>query len=188
MNFPHPIPESYWVQPGQFLAGEYPGNYEERKARQRISAFLEAGITDFIDLTRPNELAPYEPILKELSHAYNIEAAYTRVPIQDGGLPSPETMTHILNTIDDTLAAERKVYVHCWGGVGRTGTVVGCYLVRHGMTGEQALRQIAEWWRYVPKRIFHPDSPETDEQVEFIRNWQKNHHPGPVPKRERENK
>ena len=26
----------------------------------------------------------------------------------------------------------RKVYVHCWGGVGRTGTVVGCYLVRQG--------------------------------------------------------
>ena len=31
------------------------------------------------------------------------------------------------------------MYLHCWGGVGRTGTVVGCWLVRHGRTGDEAL-------------------------------------------------
>ena len=40
------------------------------------------------------------------------------------------------------------VYVHCWGGIGRTGTVVGCWLVRHGMTGDEALAEFASPGRW----------------------------------------
>src|SRR3712207_6971239 len=43
-------------------------------------------------------------------------------------------------------------YVHCWGGIGRTGTVVGCYLVEHGMDGEQAIAAIAEWRAGTPDK------------------------------------
>lgn len=168
-----PIPESYWVDPGHFLAGEYPGHYDEIVAHRRISAFLECGITGLIDMTNPHELVPYEPILRELSSVYSLNTSYTRIPIQDFGLPSRETMQDILNTIDAALARGANVYLHCWGGVGRTGTAVGCYLVRHGMTGEHALGLLAEWWSQVPKRAFHPRSPETDGQMEFVRNWNK---------------
>jgi protein-tyrosine phosphatase len=65
----------------------------------------------------------------------------------------------------------RKIYLHCWGGIGRTGTTVGCYLVRHGRTGEEALRQLAEWWKKVPKSRIHIHSPETHEQADFILKW-----------------
>jgi hypothetical protein len=41
------------------------------------------------------------------------------------------------------------------------------------MSGEQALRQLAEWWQTVPKSRIHQRSPETFEQVQFIRNWEK---------------
>ncbi|WP_374108489.1 hypothetical protein [Nostoc sp. XA010] len=34
-----------------------------------------------------------------------------------------------LPPIDRALNGQEKVYVHCWGGIGRTGIVVGCYLV-----------------------------------------------------------
>ena len=50
-------------------------------------------------------------------------------------------MASILDAIDAALDGGKTVYVHCWGGVGRTGTVVGCWLVRHGKTGDEALRQ-----------------------------------------------
>ena len=92
-------------------------------------------------------------------------------PIGDFGLPTPETMTSILDTIDVALRDGRKIYLHCWGGIGRTGTTVGCYLVRRGMTGEEALRQLAEWWQTVPKSQIHQRSPETAEQTQFIRSW-----------------
>ena len=80
-------------------------------------------------------------------------------------------MANILDTIDMSLQEGHKIYLHCWGGIGRTGTTVGCYLVRRGKTGEEALRQLAEWWQKVPKSQYHPRSPETHEQAEFIRTW-----------------
>jgi hypothetical protein len=166
-----PIDESYWVVPGRFLAGEYPGRPDEGTTRKRLDGLIKAGFNFFIDLTGQNEVLPYSWILDEEANAYEVEAAYERFPIGDFGLPSPEQMNSILNTIDEGLRAERKIYLHCWGGIGRTGTTVGCYLVRHGMTGVEALSQLSTWWRNVPKSRYHPHSPETLEQMEFIRNW-----------------
>jgi protein tyrosine phosphatase len=80
-------------------------------------------------------------------------------------------MIATLNILDEALSKGHNVYLHCWGGIGRTGTTVGCYLVRHGKTGQQALDQIAEWWQDVPKRVFYPRSPQTDAQVQFILDW-----------------
>ncbi len=170
-RLPTPIPESYWVIPGQFLAGEYPIHGEIVETVLRFAAYLDAGIDTFIDLTEAGELVPYESFLHEASRISGRTIAYHRFSIGDYGLPSPEKMKTILDTIDAALAAGRKIYVHCWGGVGRTGTTVGCYLVRHGSTGDEALGQIAEWWRDVPKSARFPHSPETAAQTQFIRDW-----------------
>lgn len=170
-NLKRPISESYWVVPGQLLAGEYPGRYESEATRQRIDTLLEAGFDTFIDLTRPNEVAPYIGTLLEEAKFYDINVERHNFPIGDFGLPVPETMTSILDTIDAALQNGRKIYLHCWGGIGRTGTTVGCYLVRRGKTGEEALAQLADWWRSVPKSRIHRHSPETNEQAQFVRNW-----------------
>jgi hypothetical protein len=166
-----PIPESYWVISGQFLAGEYPGTRGEEFTRQRLDALIEAGFDTFIDLTRDNELFPYEPILFEQAAVYDVRVTHDRFAIGDFGLPTPALMNAILDQIEERLQSGHKVYLHCWGGIGRTGTTVGCYLVRQGNTAEQALAQLSEWWRHVPKSLYHPYSPETREQVNFIRTW-----------------
>jgi len=171
-----PLPESYWVEPGRLLAGEYPGQFEGELTRRRIDALIEAGFDTFIDLTRPNELAPYEKTLRDEANVYEVEVKHHRFPIGDFGLPTPKQMKTILDTIDEGLEAGHKIYLHCWGGIGRTGTTVGCYLVRHGRSGEEALSQLAEWWKDVPKSRFHPYSPETGQQVDFIRNWAGHEH------------
>lgn len=166
-----PIPESYWVEPGRFLAGEYPGHYESEITRRRLDDFLTRGFDTFIDLTKPNEMPPYLSVLKKQARLFSLDARHQRFPIGDFGLPSQAGMAATLDAIDGALADGRQVYVHCWGGIGRTGTTVGCYLVRHGLDGEQALRQLAEWWRQVPKSLIHPRSPETDAQMNFVLHW-----------------
>ncbi|MFZ5884617.1 MAG: protein-tyrosine phosphatase family protein [Chloroflexota bacterium] len=171
-DIPRPISESYWVEPGRLLAGEYPAQYAVESTRQRLDALLEAGFDTFIDLTRPNETIPYDRILLEEAQLYDVKVERHNFPIGDFGLPTPETMKAILDTLDAALQKGRKIYLHCWGGIGRTGTTVGCYLVRRGMSGEEALRQLAEWWQTVPKSRIHPRSPETFEQVQFIRDWE----------------
>jgi hypothetical protein len=166
-----PIPESYWVEPGQLLAGEYPAHFDSESTRKRIDSLLEAGFDTFIDLTRPNETVAYIRILLDQAKIYDVDVKHHRFAIGDFGLPAPELMASILDTIDDALKTERKIYLHCWGGIGRTGTTVGCYLVRRGMSGEDALKQLAEWWKSVPKSHIHMRSPETWEQMQFIRDW-----------------
>ncbi|HJS19315.1 MAG TPA: hypothetical protein VJ785_11255 [Anaerolineales bacterium] len=166
-----PISESYWVEPGRFLAGEYPGHFNDGEARRRIDSLIEAGFDTFIDLTEEGEIYPYQDMLNEQSQAYGLNVQYYRFPIGDFGLPSNELMRTILAQIEASLSAGRRIYLHCWGGIGRTGTTVGCYLVRHGSSGAEALRQLAEWWREVPKSRIHPNSPETHEQAAFVHDW-----------------
>ncbi len=165
-----PILESYWVEEGNFLAGEYPGSYSPLEMQRRMDAFLECGIRTFIDLTHPHELLPYEPVLKEQARLYDNMAVYHRFAIRDHSIPSAQTMSLILDTIDSAIQSGSPVYVHCWGGVGRTGTVVGCYLVRHGMSAEEALKRVDMLYKTRPSRDFIR-SPETQQQCDFVRGW-----------------
>jgi hypothetical protein len=180
-EYPRPITESYWVEPGRFLAGEYPGTFDADRTRKRLDALLEAGLDTLIDLTKPKELVPYGNILFEEAKAYRIQATHQRFPIGDFGLPTPEGMNVILDRIEESLETGRRIYLHCWGGIGRTGTTVGCYLVRQGKTADEALDQLSNWWRTVPKSQYHPHAPETPEQIDFIRAWaqQGNQHRNP---------
>ena len=166
-----PILESYWVIPAHFLAGEHPAQADEELTRKRIDALLAAGFDMFIDLTTPNETLPYRTTLLEEAKIYGVEAVHHRFPIGDFGLPTPEQMNSILEAIDEGLQAERKIYLHCLGGIGRTGTTVGCYLVRQGKTGAEALSQLSAWWRSVPKSRYYPRSPETAAQADFVLRW-----------------
>lgn len=166
-----PIPESYWVEEGQFLAGEYPASYDLETSRRRLEAFLEAGVRTFINLTQPHELPPYEGLLKDLAHLHNIELFHQRFSIRDHGVPSTATMSAILNEIEDSIQDQKPVYVHCWGGIGRTGTVVGCYLIRKGLQPEDALLRVASLYKSRSPSEYLPVSPETPEQFSFVRNW-----------------
>ncbi len=166
-----PIIESYWVEENRFLAGEYPGGYEPETTRRRMDAFLEAGVNTFIDLTQAHELIPYEDILKERAKIYEVNASYQRFAIRDYSAPSTETMMSILDAIDEAINNGGCVYVHCWGGVGRTGMAVGCHLVRHGSTNEQALAQVNQLYKTRPNNPHFSHSPENNEQIEFVLNW-----------------
>ena len=178
-----PLPNTYWVVPGRFLAGEYPGATYRQAAAEKVRTLLQAGIDHFIDLTqRRDRLAPYAEIAAQEAARLGMEVVHEHHPIVDLGVPRrPEELAGILDAIDEALADGRNVYVHCWGGIGRTGTVVGCWLVRHGRTGHEALAQIAEWWQDVEKSYIHPVSPQTREQHAYLRNWAE-----PSPRRPRE--
>ena len=168
-----PIPNSYWVREGRFAAGEYPGDQNSREAAAKVRMLLEAGIDCFIDLTQERDgLLPYEQIAHKQAGTLGRSVRRESHPIRDMSVPrGAKDMAAILDDIDEALDQGRNVYVHCWGGIGRTGTVVGCWLVRHGLTGQGALDQIAEWWEHVEKRWRQPLSPQTPAQRAYVRNW-----------------
>ncbi len=170
-----PFPDSYWVVPGMLLAGEYPGSPDDEIARAKISSLARCGIRHIIDLTDEQDgLTPYDAFLRGSETAHTLELTRERISIRDLGTPTPDTMRQILDAIDSRIGAKRPVYVHCWGGVGRTGTVIGCYLVHQGLKGEEALRRLAELRRSTPKGC--RESPETPEQREMVLRWSEQHY------------
>lgn len=173
---PRPIPNSYWATP-LLLACEYPWSPFERSTVQKLDKLLAAGVRTFIDLTECGELSPYYPHLPALVSAHGIdisEIEYHQFPIHDRSLPeSKEYMFHILSVLRDNQKRGRISAVHCRGGIGRTGMVVGCWLVESetAKSGEEALRIVADKWKTVEKCKRYPNSPETGPQFEFVKNF-----------------
>lgn len=167
---PGPIPGSYWVQ-DRFVAGEHPDDWSERQLRARLRSLLRVGITFFLDLTEHEEkrLRPYHAILCQESRSAGRVVQYRRMPIPDFEAPTVDQMHHILDLLDAALAAGYAVYVHCYAGIGRTGTVVGCFLVRHGWSGQEALDEIVALRRGLDSN--GQLSPITREQREMVLSW-----------------
>jgi hypothetical protein len=165
-----PLPNTYWVSRRRFLAGGYPGGggVETRLALRNL---LFAGATSFLDLTEEGEydLEPYAPVLYAEAGSLGRSVEYRRIPISDGDVPSIDDMVRILDAVDAALAAGRTVYLHCYAGVGRTGTVVGCYLARHGLDGQAALREVHRL-RYGRRTWWKRPGPNMPQQA-MVRNW-----------------
>ena len=167
---PLPFIDAYWVVPGKLMAGEYPGSYYPANSRKRVTALIKSGIRMVIDLTQPGDSDhPYADLLAEEAEMYGVEIKRWNFPVADFGTPPAGLMTRILTQIETEIAQGHPVYVHCLAGIGRTGTVVGCYLVNQGFSGEEALAEIANlraktssWWHR---------SPENQDQVDFILDW-----------------
>jgi hypothetical protein len=160
-----PITNCFWVIPGKLLAGEYPRNEDEVSSRTKVCALLDFGINQFIDLTEENEgLLAYSGLIGEASHQ--------RFPIRDVSLPNSTGITMpALDAIDLNISQGKMVYVHCWGGVGRTGVIVGCWLARDGLGGTAALHRLRELWKQCPKSAYRI-TPETREQEKYLLNWE----------------
>lgn len=171
-----PIPNSYWATP-LLLACEYP--WSPFLKTQKLDNLLTSGVRTFIDLTEHGELSPYAPHLGEQAERLGIDVntiQYHCFPIQDRSLPqSVEYMCKILDVLRDNERQGRISAVHCRGGIGRTGMVVGCWLVECGAArdGAEALTVIAREWKTVEKCTRFPHSPETGPQFEFVMNFQR---------------
>ncbi|MBF0278893.1 MAG: dual specificity protein phosphatase family protein [SAR324 cluster bacterium] len=174
-----PFARSYWVVEKKLLAGAYPGSPDVEESRQKMNALFEAGIRCIVNLMEDDEFdrqgakfLPYEEIFQQIAVQSAARVKCFRFPIQDLGIPGNVQMNEILNTIDDSVRRDQPVFVHCWGGKGRTGTVVGCYLSRHLLAeGQEALARIQILRKKDP--LAHQASPETEKQRNMVRLWGK---------------
>lgn len=157
---------AYWADPKSLLAGEYPGDLGEATAFQKINLLIDMGVRTFVDLTEADELMEYESIVRDAQRTRGLDLQYVRHPIPDFNVIDQDGYTTILKTIQDRIDAG-ITYVHCWGGIGRTGTVVGCYLVENGLSAEAALEQIQAARSQSRKARIR--SPESFDQANIIR-------------------
>jgi len=133
-----------WLVPGRLLAGCSPALGAPDDTPQRVRTLLQAGIDAFFNLTLPNEHTDYLSALNAEAQRLGIHAAVQRFPLTADDLDVIHTLQGLLDALDEALDQQRRVYLHCWSGFGRTGVAGGCYLVRHGSTPKQALAWVNE--------------------------------------------
>lgn len=162
------------------VACEYP--YLPGVSKSKLDSLLNAGIRTFIDLTEPNELIPYSTCLKQRAQTLGLTKAdvdsieYHRFAIPDRCTPASHALvSDVCAVLEDCLSRGRKAAIHCRGGVGRTGTIVGCWLVQSGFAkdGKEALAFIEREWMSVEKSKRFPRSPETGGQEDYVRKFRR---------------
>ena len=169
-----PTSSSYWVVPGLLLAGAYPGDPDPDEHRAKVQSLLDAGIRRFVNLMEEDEtnwagepFVPYDGLAGQLCP----EADCCRYAIRDLSVSTPAVMATILDAIDDAVAAGKPTYIHCWGGVGRTGTVIGCWLLRHRLAEPSNVLAVLMRLRKQDRERGQRMSPETAGQQRFVKQW-----------------
>ena len=180
VELPLPFVRSYWAVPGRLLAGCYPGDKDPAEADNKLAGLVRCGVSTIINLMQETErdhsglpFAAYARRFQELALAQGRSAECLRFPVPDLQIPTVAGMREMLDAIDRVVTRKGIVYVHCWGGRGRTGTVVACYLLRHRLIREgEALAAVKALTEH-KRSVFWP-TPETTLQREFVSNWRWN--------------
>lgn len=153
------------ILPGKHgVSFRYPGRVYRRELATDLEALAASGALSLVLLVEDHELERWgDPgiVARAAQHGVGVE----RFPIRDGTAPgSLEAMDRILERVNAGREAG-DVAVACMGGVGRTGTVAACALVAAGWTANDAIAAV--------RRVRHPTAVETDEQVTFVRRYER---------------
>ncbi|HET6380194.1 MAG TPA: protein-tyrosine-phosphatase [candidate division Zixibacteria bacterium] len=140
----------------------YPGHLYRRDAARDLAEMRERGVLRLILLVEDAELVSWgDPRIVEIGRRHGLEVR--RFPVPDGSPPgSLAEMDAILDAVEDARAHGDAVLA-CLGGVGRTGLVAACALMRAGRTVAEAIRRVRE--------VRHPTAVETPAQEAFAERY-----------------
>ncbi len=145
------LPNFSWLEEYKLAALSYP------ESEDAFTLLWKMGIRVLINLTEeppPGEILRKVGILTE------------HIPIVDFTAPTLKQVEQALTMIHFYLEKNMPVAVHCIAGLGRTGTILACYLVREAMSAGEAITAIRRW---------RPGSIETLDQEAVIHEYEQFH-------------
>jgi atypical dual specificity phosphatase len=136
-----------WLEDDCLAACSYP------RSGTALRELAEGGVTLLVNLHE----RPHSPAA--LARYGLIEL---HLPVPDFTPPTLEQLEHGIAAIEQSLGDRHKVAVHCGAGLGRTGTLVACYLVKRGLGPDEAIARI---------RSLRPGSVETPQQEAAVKEY-----------------
>merc|ERR1712158_114642 len=124
----HPAPAegTHWVIPERLAAGKSAGDLPSSS----LKALVDAGVDTFVNLQksyREYDCSDYRETLKILARKPSFPPhpiSFLHFPIPDLDVVKDQVMLALIDQLTDLLKKGRCLYVHCYGGHGRTGTVL----------------------------------------------------------------
>jgi hypothetical protein len=171
---PKPFPQCFWVHDGLLCAGHYPGDLDPAKRDAKLRGLLDCGLRRVLSLMdiieRGRDGRPFKPYvsrLQELAAERELVVECLNLPIPDACAPPPAALQKILELIEKGIREQTPTYLHCWGGHGRTGTVIACHLIQKGHTPQEAINALRRLRADLPKN----HDPFEGDQEQFVRSW-----------------
>ena len=155
-----PTGTSNWLIKGRIMVGSAPGShvldkadpckfqkYSKKNALCELGVLRDEGITSFLSLQQSSEALKFRPMYQTLlSKAWSegLVPSFTRQPVVDGSIMRDEELLQLVNTFYEKYMQNEVLYIHCYGGHGRAGTVAACLLAKvySHMTAEEALGRV----------------------------------------------
>jgi atypical dual specificity phosphatase len=133
-----------WVNENVLCFGEKPGKW--RSVHEDLEFLKASGIRSILSLVE--EEPQLENYLRSGFDAHH-------VPVDDFQAPTMEQIEECMQYI----ASRSPIYVHCYAGYGRAGTIAAAWLIKNGMSAIDAIRTI---------RALRPGAIEVDVQFDAL--------------------
>ena len=147
------IPNFSWVDEGVLAGSAMPGYFGHATLQDDLRDAYEAGVRTIVSLTEDGFDAA---LLEEEGFRY------FHIPVIDHTPPSLDQMRRFVGIVMEERDAGSPVLAHCFAGIGRTGTMLGAWLVANGVQPAEAIRQV---------RFLRPGSIETSSQERAIHHF-----------------
>jgi|TARA_B110000014_G_scaffold201119_1_gene150706 atypical dual specificity phosphatase len=117
-----------WLIEGKLAGSAIPTSKDEIKWMQ------EEGVKSIVTIRE-------EPLDEDWTAGMN----YLHVLSDDMGVPSFDDLKSSVDYIDKRIQNKEPVMVHCLAGLGRTGTILACYLIKYEkMSAIDAIQHVRE--------------------------------------------
>lgn len=142
-----------YVIPGRLAGCAQPGRFSD--LRSDLSGLDRQGIGAIVSLTE-------RPLDASVLRDFGFRTLH--LPIADFTPPTRGQVDDFVDFVDKCLDDGVAVVAHCGAGIGRTGTMLACYLVSRGAGPDEAIASV---------RASRPGSVETPEQERSVGDYHK---------------